>query len=179
MEYIPGQSLEDSNLGGDDEDVAKRLADIVAHLQDIRGGDGLAPGPVGGGIPRGYLWGDDGTKTAFHSVKDMNDWLNKRLELIDKSIDLTPYPPVLCHLDLCRRNIILMEDNSICVVDWGHAGFYPRFFEATAISCYNDDYLYGKSLLQAVSGGMALKDEEQHCMKLLMRARAASLRYIL
>jgi Ser/Thr protein kinase RdoA (MazF antagonist) len=128
---------------------------------------------------QGYLWGDNGTKESFRSVEDMNCWLNKRLKLVNKAVDLHPYPLVLCHLDLCRRNIKIMEDNAICLLDWGHAGFFPWFFETAALSCVHDDTRYRNALLQALKSVKELKDAEQECVNLLLRARAASLRYIL
>lgn len=77
-------------------------------------------------------------KDAIHLYLDMNKWLNRRLALRDESIDLTPHPLVLCHMDLCRRNMILKEDNqSICLLDLAHAGLFPRFFEVATISCLN------------------------------------------
>ncbi|KAM5494315.1 hypothetical protein MaudMau93_000331, partial [Microsporum audouinii] len=158
MEYIPGKSLEDLDLLPDD--ISERLAAIVSELAS------------------GYLWGDNGTGETFQSTDDMNRWLNKRLKLINKEIDLRPYPLVLCHLDLCRRNIKLMEDNSICLLDWGHAGFFPRFFEVAAVSCMNDNAAYGKSLYNAITKETKLAGDEQECVRLLLKARAASLRYI-
>jgi aminoglycoside phosphotransferase len=54
----------------------------------------------------------------FRSVADLNDWLNRRLALRSKTIDLTAHNLVLCHLDLCRRNIILQpNDQPLAVVD--------------------------------------------------------------
>ena len=36
---------------------------------------------------------------------------------------------VLCHLNVAPRNILWLEDGSICFVDWEAAGFFPRLFE--------------------------------------------------
>ncbi|KMP09918.1 hypothetical protein CIRG_09151 [Coccidioides immitis RMSCC 2394] len=130
------------------DDVSEHLVNIVSELAAVRGGD--IPGQVDGGMLQVYLWGDNGTREIFHSIDDVNHWLNKRLQLINKEIDLRLYPLVLCHLDLCRRNIKLMEDNSICLLDWGHAGFFPRFFEAAAVSSINDNAAYGNSLHKAI-----------------------------
>ncbi|KAM5453809.1 hypothetical protein MaudCBS49596_002432 [Microsporum audouinii] len=141
MEYILGKSLEDLDLLPDD--ISERLAAIVSELAS------------------GYLWGDNGTGEIFQSADDMNRWLNKRLKLINKEIDLRPYPLVLCHLDLCRRNIKLMEDNSICLLDWGHAGFFPRFFEAAAVLCMNDNSGYGENLYNAIIKNAKLAQDEQ------------------
>ncbi|KAF3491811.1 uncharacterized protein GIQ15_01328 [Arthroderma uncinatum] len=125
MEYIPGQNLKELiNLDANDK-ITKRVTRIISHLGEIKGG--TVPGPVGGGVPYGYLWGDDGAKTEFSSLVDVNAWINRRIELLEKTVDLTAYPLVLCHMDLCRRNIILMEDKSICLLDWGRRVALYRF----------------------------------------------------
>ena len=35
----------------------------------------------------------------------------------------------LCHLDIAPRDIIWLDDDSMCLLDWECAGFYPRLFE--------------------------------------------------
>lgn len=57
--------------------------------------------------------------------------------------------------------------------------FSHGFFEAAAVSCINDDVGYSDRLRGATIKDARLTDEEQECVKLLLRARAASLRYIL
>ncbi|OJD15896.1 hypothetical protein AJ78_03875 [Emergomyces pasteurianus Ep9510] len=99
------------------DDISKRLENFVSDLRTVSGNNNL-PGPVGGGMIHGYLWGDNGTRETFDSVEDMNCWLNRHLKFINKTIDLRPYPLVLYHLDLCRRNTKVMEDNPICLLDW-------------------------------------------------------------
>lgn len=146
MEYIPGKTLEQLDAAADGKNsvsmsLMNRLAKIVAHLQETKAEGEAPPGPVGGGIPHGYLWGDDGAKAVFNSVADMNFWLNKRLNPIGKSINLAPcYPLVLVHGDFCRRNIIVVDDgnnrfsskeetdfseNELCLVDWDYAALLP------------------------------------------------------
>jgi len=46
--------------------------------------------------------------------------------------DLTDTEIVLCHLDATPRNILLKGD-SVWLLDWASAGFYPRAFEYCAI----------------------------------------------
>ncbi|PKY08052.1 hypothetical protein P168DRAFT_300817 [Aspergillus campestris IBT 28561] len=151
MEYMPGQNLANVDIEAH-KDIIPRIAKIVAHLGEIQAGRQSAPGPVGGGEPYGYLWGDDGAKTVFNSVSDLNTYMNKRLKLRNDSIDLTPHPLVLCHLDLCRRNFILKDDGVfLCLANWGSAGFYPRFFESAMVSCMLPyDGLYEQPLLQEI-----------------------------
>lgn len=177
MEYTPGQSLRDLGVH-DNGHISNRLAVVVTHLQEMKCTNGR-PGPVGGDMPRGYLWGDDGAKTTFRSIHALNLWLNKRLKLIGRTIDLSPYPLVFCHTDFSCRNVLLMKDDSICLLDWDSAGFFPRFYEMAAISCYNDSPAYRDGLMQAVSDAINPSVDEKDCIELLMRARAASLRYTL
>lgn len=84
MEYVPGQNLKDVDL-----ETRKESSTL-----------GL-PGPIGGGEPRGYLWGDDGAKPIVNSVEKLSTYMNTRLDLCNDSFDFTPRPLVLCHLDLC------------------------------------------------------------------------------
>lgn len=177
MEYVPGPTLKELDLEIR-TDIVRRVAIIISHLGQIQGGQ--VPGPVGGGYPEGYLWGDDGANIIFTSVSDLNAFLNKRLTLQDKSIDLSGYPLVLCHLDLCRRNMILKDDDTISLVDWGCGGLYPRFYEVTTLSCLNPyDSPYQKPLIEATTTLLGLTEEEKRMMRLLQIARAYSLRYTL
>jgi serine/threonine protein kinase len=177
MEYVPGQLLKELDLK-ENTDIIPRVAKIVAHLGQIQGSQ--VPGPIGGGEPDGYLWGEHRANTTFTCVADMEAWLNKRLSVRNLSIDLRSHPLVLCHMDLCRRNMILEKNNMICLVDWGFAGLYPRFFELASLSCINPyDEPYEKPLLQAIETLLGLTAEEKRLMRLLQIARAAALRYTL
>lgn len=98
-----------------------RIANIITHPGQIKS---QIPGPVTGTAPVGYIWGDYGARTTFKSVEDMDS----RLQHLNSNIDLMPHPLVLCHSDICPRNIILADDGSICFLDWAYSGFYPRFF---------------------------------------------------
>jgi aminoglycoside phosphotransferase len=138
MEHIPGQILGEVDLE-ERKDILPRIANIITHLGQIKS---PTPGPIDESEPFGYVWGDYGARTAFYSVEDLNVYMNSRLEYRNDTIDLTPHPFVLCHGDICRRNIICGNDGSICFLDWAYAGFYPRFFELATISCvlpYDED----------------------------------------
>lgn len=179
MEYVPGQSLKDVDLE-DRKDIVPRIAKIVAHLGQIQGGQ-RPPGPVGGGEPEGYIWGLYGARTVFNSVKELNTYMNIRLKLRNVSIDLAPHPLVLCHLDLCRRNMILSNDgHTISLVDWGYAGLYPRFFEFAVIPCILPyDAPYEKPLLQEIYKVIGVTDEEKRLTRLVQYFRAANMRCLL
>ncbi|KAK2796103.1 hypothetical protein FQN52_000078 [Onygenales sp. PD_12] len=171
MEYIPGKTLDELDVDVY-KDMTERLAGIVSHLHSVRGRN--VPGPVGGGVPRGNIWGYHDAETEFGSVEDLNAWVNRRIAVINKSVDFKSYPLVLCHLDVCRRNIILMEDGSLCLLDWGFAGFLPRIYEVAAIEFYFDEH--SEMFRQAVNETIVLTDQEKKDLVLIQRARAASMR---
>ncbi|PMD63973.1 uncharacterized protein K444DRAFT_650930 [Hyaloscypha bicolor E] len=178
MGYVPGKILQDLdlNIKGD---IVPRVAKIIKHLGQISDSQPV-PGPIGGGEPEGYFFGDDGAGRSFASVADFEAWLNIRLALRNKSIDLSSQPLVLCHMDLCRRNMILEENDSICLLDWGCAGMYPRYFEIATLSWLNPyDAPYEKPLLQATTALLGLTAKEKDSIALLEIARAANLRYTL
>lgn len=190
VEYVQGQNLTDVDLDIH-PDIPSRVAKILAHLGQITGPVPI-PGPIGSGEPQGYIYGDDGSMTTFASIADLNAYMNKRLDrrneflnrrlLLDcnDSIDLTPYPLVLCHGDICRRNMILESDGSLCLVDWGFSGLYPRFFELASISCVLPyDAAFEKPLTSEFEKLLGLTDQEKHDMQLTLFVRGANLRWSL
>jgi thiamine kinase-like enzyme len=110
----------------------------------------------------------------------MNAYMDRRLEYRNDTIDLSLNPLVFCHGDICRRNIILEDGGSICLVDWGYAGFYPRFFELLALSFVTPyDAAFVKPLKEEVTRTMDLTEAEQRDMKLVSFIRGANLRWSL
>lgn len=95
----------------------------------------------------------------FGSVENLNAWVNRQIAVINKTIDFKPYPLLLCHLDMYRRSIILMEDGSLCLLDWGFAGFLPRVYEVAAIEFHYDEY--SEMFRQAANETIVLTDEEK------------------
>jgi aminoglycoside phosphotransferase (APT) family kinase protein len=179
MEYVSGQLMDELDLDVH-SDIVPRVAKIIEHLGQIQMPDSQVPGPVGNDEPQGYLWGDDGARTVFTCRADMDAWLNLRLKTQNKSIDLTAHPLVLCHMDLCRRNMILKQDGTISLVDWGFAGLYPRFFEIASHSCLNPyDEPYEKPLIKATTALVAMTEEEERLMGLVQIARACNIRHSL
>ncbi|KUL89800.1 hypothetical protein ZTR_00464 [Talaromyces verruculosus] len=180
MEYIPGQTLADLDVKR--YDIVSRVAKIVEHLGQIQAPPEQGPGPITDDRgPKGYLWGDDGVRKPFKSITDLNEWINRRIVLrkMNESVGLSQYSLVLCHMDLCRRNMLLSEDGkSIYLLDWGHAGFFPRFYEVATLSCLNPyDEDYEKPLIEAVQSLLRMTGDEKWNMRMVLYARAASLRW--
>lgn len=190
MEYVEGQTLEDVDFETH-KDIPIRVANILAHLQQILG-DCDSPGPVTGGEAHGYIFGDEGAGTAFDSIEDMNVYMNKRLDKMNEylsrqedqrrfdHLDLTPYALVLCHGDICRRNIIFESDGSLCLVDWGFAGFYPRIFELAAISyVVQNNAAFKDPIIHEFTKLLSLTDKEKQDIDRFRAVRFANLRWSL
>jgi Ser/Thr protein kinase RdoA (MazF antagonist) len=179
MEYLDGWTLDDLDLGVH-ADIVPRVANIIAHLGRI---SHPVPGPLGGGKARGYIWSDEGARAVFHSPDDLNAWVNKRLALHrkmgkhDKTIDVSSEEMVLCHMDLVRRNMIMLPDRTICLVDFGHAGLFPRFFEAVSLNYLNPyDGEYTRPLREALPKALGLTEREE-MVNLMHRITAVQLRF--
>lgn len=116
MEFIHGTSLEKvsfrEHLG-----LVQRLAKAIHGLFQQIPAD--FPGPRNGGIPRGYIFSEDGAGTTLSSMSKLNQWLNERLILDDDEIgfNFNLSDCRFCHLDLSRWNIIMCPDGSFCLLD--------------------------------------------------------------
>ncbi|KZF19911.1 kinase-like protein [Xylona heveae TC161] len=154
MEYVQGISLEKISVHNQPE-LLQRLAMAICTLSSLETGQEMVPGPRNGGTPRGYLFSEDGAGTTFTSVNDLNLWLNERARLrkgdpngefrfkYGSSADC-----VFCHLDLVRRNILLLPDGKFCLLDWEYAGFYPRAFEIYCLRfAAQSDYEFSQAFL--------------------------------
>ncbi|KAF2241896.1 hypothetical protein BU26DRAFT_385176, partial [Trematosphaeria pertusa] len=129
MEYIAGRRLDSIDLDCNPQ-VMLDVAKAVLHLTTLPVPRNQPPGPVGGGVAYGYLWSDEGAQAPFDSVEDMQEWMNKRLAVVSRErLNIKPYKLVMCHMDLVRRNTVLLADTSICFLDWAYAGFFPQVFE--------------------------------------------------
>jgi serine/threonine protein kinase len=126
MEYMQGRALRSV----EEQFLIGRIADILAYLTNIRGS---TPGPLGGGVSCGILWSEHSEEPHLYTVKDMEDWFNRRLTKQDPKLIFSESELVLCHLDIAPRNFLLLQDGSICLLDWASAGFYPRVFEECVI----------------------------------------------
>ncbi|KAF2420969.1 hypothetical protein EJ08DRAFT_702309 [Tothia fuscella] len=174
MEYLNGWVLDDLDLAIH-TDIIPRVTSIISHLQSFSSD---VPGPLEKGRPRGYIWSDDGARTVFHSTQELNTWLNKRLEIHKKTIDITSEELVFCHMDLCRRNMIMLPDRTICLVDFGFAGFYPRFFELVSLNYLNPcDAELTPPLRESSERVLKITKKEKEMMQLMHRVVAVQLRF--
>lgn len=138
------------------------------------------PGPKNGGIPRGYLFSEDGALTTFNTIPKLNQWMNKRLRAKDgdPGFEFTASECVFYHQDLARRNIIMRPDGSFCLVDWEHAGFYPRICAAYCLRFVGIfDWEFANDLLEALEKLWPKNENRNALPKMLDQVYRNNLRY--
>ncbi|KAF2015114.1 hypothetical protein BU24DRAFT_228411 [Aaosphaeria arxii CBS 175.79] len=63
------------------------------------------------------------------SPRRLEHWFCRRLPAGSDPISFSHCDFVMCHLDVAPRNIVWMDDDIPCFVDWASGGYYPRVFE--------------------------------------------------
>lgn len=111
MEYVLGVNFDTLNML-DNPHLAERTMEAIRHLATIPIPPDQGPGPVGGGSAYGYLWSDDGTGQSLESINGMEEWMNKRFDVVKQPrISLIRHQELSMHyMDLVRRNICLLPN---------------------------------------------------------------------
>jgi hypothetical protein len=149
----------------------KATAEVLKHFEQTRHD---RPGPFCQGLAQGRLWLDYDT-FAPTTLSDIEDYCNTRHLRKHSKLNLKEYPLVFFHLDIAPRNILVLEDGSLCMIDWATAGFYFRLFERCMLelnkrkeSDWNDKLL---GLLEEID------EDEVLQIRLLQQAYYFSVRY--
>ena len=178
MEYLDGISL-DRIPSDQHQALIPRLAKAINSLAD-RTWPG-PPGPRNGGIPQGVLFSEDGALQKFTNMAEFNSWLNHRARLGQNQpfFHYKPSDLAFCHLDLARRNIVLLPDQSFGLLDWEHAGLYPRIFEHYCLRfAGRKDYFFTQALMKALGGIFLEEPTGKDCeLAMLNRIYGNNLRY--
>ncbi|OJJ47418.1 hypothetical protein ASPZODRAFT_132392 [Penicilliopsis zonata CBS 506.65] len=138
-DFIPGETIDSLS-----ESHIQKLAHVLEHLQSITAD---RAGSLCGGPSIGLLWPDT-NDLIINTVQQVEEWFNSRLFPGDGKVYFEPSPLVLCHLDIAPRNIIWLDDGSICLLDWASAGFYPRLLEFASL--FFQEHHFTRMLLEAV-----------------------------
>jgi aminoglycoside phosphotransferase (APT) family kinase protein len=133
MEYLDGETME-THL---DEAIVSDVAEAICrvHCETMR----LArtqPGPLDGKSADGFPWGENGCESQFRDVADLQQCVDKRLQFRPstrgqrrETIELQNMDLVFCHGDYALRNIMLLRNGDIGILDWANAAYYPAMFE--------------------------------------------------
>ena len=119
-------------------------------------------GPCGGEQPKKkYLWCDYGACTTFATTAQLENWFNERLEidtaLIDRGCYDLPNVPATPDPIQVDRNILVLADNTLCLLDWGYSGKHPHMFELHSIrACESHSPEPMKPLLNLLDDALSL-----------------------
>ncbi|KAJ6116184.1 hypothetical protein N7523_005550 [Penicillium sp. IBT 18751x] len=182
MEFIHGDLLEKVPVQ-DRSIIIHDLAKAISTLSTAQSPD--FPGPRAGGIPRGYLFSDDGAGESLDTIDKINSWFNKRarLEPLEQKFNFKLSDCIFCHMDLNPRNIIV-RDTCFYVLDWEFAGFYPGEFEKYSIlfNGQREDSQFAEDLSRALEHEYqktGIKANDAFTVNLLDRVYHNNLRYSL
>ena len=182
MEFIHGDLLEELPVQ-DRPNIVHNLAKAICTLSTAQSPD--FPGPRARGIPRGYLFSEDGAGKPLDTIGKINSWFNERarLEPLERKFNFELSDFVFCHMDLNQRNIIV-RDTFFYVLDWEFAGFYPREFEKYSIlfNGQREDSQFAQDLSAALENAYKMtgtKANEAFIIDLLDRVYRNNLRYSL
>ncbi|KAF5316615.1 hypothetical protein D9619_006406 [Psilocybe cf. subviscida] len=130
--------------------VAFTLRRYVRQLRWVEAPLGTLPGPLSEQGPQACdvssIFGRIRPRRGpFNSYKELSDFFNYRYGLGWKAILPEDHPImkatfddssplVITHNDLNPRNIIVGEDGRIWVVNWAWSGYYPPWFEYSAMT---------------------------------------------
>jgi Choline/ethanolamine kinase len=75
---------------------------------------------------------------VFQSITGLNKWLSEcaRLGEDESGFDCKLSDFAFCHLDLCRRNMIMLSNQSFGLPDYEFAEIYPRCLRVTAFALW-------------------------------------------
>lgn len=147
MRYVPGTVLHHKwPLISMDERklLVRRVADMIRKLRTIILDQ---PGPVGDPIRCEGLYFTDYDAGPFETKEDLARWLNSRLQVCkdfrrvpEDRPDIGVERLVMCHMDLNDHNIIVAEDGSPWLINWGCAGGYPSCFELGSMASCTGEF---------------------------------------
>jgi aminoglycoside phosphotransferase (APT) family kinase protein len=133
MECFDGETMETGLNEENLSDVAEAISRV--HYETGRYVH-TRPGPLDGGLADGFPWGEDRCESLFRNVADLQQCLDKRLQSrtgsrgqCRETIDLRNMELVFCHGDYALRNIMLLRNGDIGILDWANAAYYPAVFE--------------------------------------------------
>ncbi|KAF2164402.1 hypothetical protein M409DRAFT_56671 [Zasmidium cellare ATCC 36951] len=110
----------------------EKIAAAIKHLWSQSDLPVQAPGPIGGGMTQGMLWENE--EIEIEDLQDLEKYWNDRLLGQMDHVRFESSQLAFVHCDVAPRNIIWSKDGIPTLLDWAHAGIYPRSFERATLS---------------------------------------------
>jgi len=169
MELIHGVTFEQA--WSQHPDLLKtKLLNVMYHFNSIRSSK---TGPLAGGPARGPLWAECG-EFSPQDISAIERYLNRRLSKLNDPLSFGKYDLVFCHQDLAERNMLVLNDGSIAILDWEGAGFYPKVFEICGLRLNRRKE---NDLAGILLSSFLLNDTEEHDIDLILKAWANDQKY--
>ena len=113
----------------------------------------------------------------------LGKFLNERLLEPSDKIDIGRYDLRLTHLDAAPRNVKITKDDVVCLLDWSSAGYFPSFFEISALylntgnESHNGEYC--SLLINALVSQQNLDDAKLRDVERMVKFVGNTIRYSL
>lgn len=156
MEYLDGHSW-DTAENVDESLTNERVRKAVQHMHTATPkatSQPVVPGPLDGGLAESFPWGrgQKEVEHAFASIQDVEMCANKRLTQYAKTykhrktrnFNLRGQRLAICHGDLAPRNILILADGHVALLDWEYMCLYPLIFEVACLSMLDIDHPHKK-----------------------------------
>lgn len=163
MEFMAGERARHLS----EDNYISKVSNVVGHLHSLTA---THIGPLHQGPHRGIIFGEN-SSPVLKSTKEVEAWFTRRLCNDNGKVDFGRFDLVLCHLDFTCRNVLWIDGQPPCLLDWACAGFYPRFFEKLSLD------IVGQSEDGRVIADMPLSDAEMEQYWLVATAFANEMRY--
>lgn len=164
MEFIQGTQLSEIPL----EELSRYCDKLARAITEMLLVESDRPGPADGGEPQGNIWAPDyRAYERFKTIDDLEAWFNRALVKEGTRIRFPSARLPFCHLDLSRRNVIIMPDESLALIDWADAGFYPTSILIWSLNAEVNDQIFVDALLEKLP---RFTMEEKSTLRLLERA---------
>jgi thiamine kinase-like enzyme len=156
MEYLNGCPWDDVEKV-DESCTNVRVHKAIQHMHQATvktAGQNVVPGPLDGGHAESFPWGraQKEAEDTFTSLQDLMTCIDKRLARHAKrnkqektrSIDLEGQKLAVCHGDLAPRNILILADGKVALLDWEWMCFYPAVFDLACLSMLDKEHPHEK-----------------------------------
>lgn len=179
MEFLHGRTWEEEDDPRYDNDVVQAIYYMHSRGAEIVG-QHVPPGPIDRRPAEDSPWGNKEAESVFTTVQHLADCASRRLWLharrrrprrvhcqqnstTEDLLELKGQRLSFCHMDLIPRNIPILDNEQIAIVDWEMLCLYPVVFELARLfdlERASTDAKVGFLLHNLVSGYEGNEDEQ-------------------
>ncbi len=137
MERVDGEDYRDyvKSHPTDGSEIYRSLVGAVRHFWALQIPADASPGPFVQQIPVDRFFSDRDAHQTFQTITEFEQWINRKLidHHLDERVDFNSEQLLFCHCDLASHNIMILENGTLYIIDFGMSGLYSRVFEVYAL----------------------------------------------